>query len=107
LPQTTPLSHLREYVKVLRPVLWEGKVDHHGHFYVKRFADVGFPLTAEQTAVSDGLVDSLIVSRNEATVAARFTELLVEGLDELMVSLVPIKDAADEQTQLMHLIGQL
>jgi alkanesulfonate monooxygenase SsuD/methylene tetrahydromethanopterin reductase-like flavin-dependent oxidoreductase (luciferase family) len=30
LPQTTPLAHLREYVNVLRTVLWEGKVDHHG-----------------------------------------------------------------------------
>jgi len=76
-------------------------------FYAKMFADAGFPLTAGQTAVSDALVDSLIVSGNEATVAARFTELLAEGLDELMVSLVPIKDATDEHTQLMHLIGQL
>jgi hypothetical protein len=40
-------------------------------------------------------------------VAARFTELLAAGLDELMVTLVPIKDAVDEQTRLMHLIGQL
>jgi F420-dependent oxidoreductase-like protein len=208
LPQTTPLAHLREYVKVLRAALWEGKVDHHGRFfnvvstlpgtaqipilistlgkkafelageiadgaiswicpvpyllrtglpalrtaataanrhsasppplvaqvpvalsqdrhsvmaaghrfvdmyaklpfYAKMFADAGFPLTAGQTAVPDGLVDSLIVSGDEATVAARFTELLAAGLDELMVSLVPTKDAADEQTRLMQLIGQL
>jgi alkanesulfonate monooxygenase SsuD/methylene tetrahydromethanopterin reductase-like flavin-dependent oxidoreductase (luciferase family) len=33
LPQTTPLAHLREYVKVLRAALWEGKVDHHGQFF--------------------------------------------------------------------------
>ncbi len=33
LQQTTPLSHLREYVQVLRAALWEGKVDHHGQFY--------------------------------------------------------------------------
>jgi hypothetical protein len=76
-------------------------------FYAKMFADAGFPLTAGQTAVPDALVDSLLVSGNEATVAARFTELLAAGLDELMVSLVPIKDATDEHTQLMHLIGQL
>jgi alkanesulfonate monooxygenase SsuD/methylene tetrahydromethanopterin reductase-like flavin-dependent oxidoreductase (luciferase family) len=206
LSQTTPLAHLREYLEVLRAVLWEGKVDHHGHFfnvvatlprtaqipllistvgkkafqlageiadgalsalcpvpyllraglpalrtaaaangrsvppplvayvpvalsqdrhsvmaaghqlldmyaklpfYAKMFADAGFPLTAEQTTLSDGLLDSLIVSGNEATVSARFTELLAEGLDELMVYLVPTKDAADEQTRLMHLIGQL
>jgi F420-dependent oxidoreductase-like protein len=206
LPQTTPLAHLREYVKVLRAALWEGKVDHHGKFfnvivtlprttqtpvlistlgkkafqlageiadgalswmcpvqyllntgipalrtaaaangrsappplvayvsvvlsqdrhsvmaaghrvldmyaklpfYAKMFTDAGFPLTVGQTSVPDSLVDSLIVSGNEATVAARFTELLAAGLDELMVTLVPIKDAVDEQTRLMHLIGQL
>ena len=33
LPHRTPLAHLREYVEVLRAALWDGKVDHHGHFY--------------------------------------------------------------------------
>lgn len=75
-------------------------------FYAKMFADAGFPLTAGQM-ISDSLIDSLIVSGNEDTVAAQFTELLAAGLDELMVTLVPIKDAMDEQTRLMHLIGQL
>jgi F420-dependent oxidoreductase-like protein len=210
LPQTTPLAHLREYVKVLRAALWEGKVDHHGQFfnvvvtlprttqtpvlistlgkkafelageiadgalswvcpvpyllntgiptlrtaaaaaaaanersapplvahisvalsedrhsvmaaghkvldmyaklpfYAKMFADAGFPLTDSQMVVPDSLVDSLIVSGNEATVAERLTELLAAGLDELMITLVLIKDeAVDELTRLMHLIGQL
>jgi F420-dependent oxidoreductase-like protein len=205
LPQTTPLAHLREYVKVLRAALWEGKVDHHEHFfnvivtlprttqipvlistvgkkafqlageiadgalswvcpvpylirtgipalrtaaaaanrrsmpplvahvpvalsqdrdtvlaaghqllnmyakfpfYAKMFADAGFPLTTSQM-ISDSLIDSLILSGNEDTVAAQFTEFLAAGLDELMVTLVPIKDAVDEFTRLMHLIGQL
>ena len=29
----TPLTHLREYVEILRASLWEGKVNHHGYFY--------------------------------------------------------------------------
>ncbi len=33
LRQETPLTHLREYVHVLRTVLWEGKVDHLGKFF--------------------------------------------------------------------------
>ena len=33
LQQRRPLAHLREYVEVLRAALWEGKVNHHGHFY--------------------------------------------------------------------------
>ena len=75
-------------------------------FYAKMFDDAGFPLTANQS-ISDALVDNLVISGNEATVAAWFTELLAAGLDELMVSLVPIKDTVDELTRLMHLIGQL
>jgi alkanesulfonate monooxygenase SsuD/methylene tetrahydromethanopterin reductase-like flavin-dependent oxidoreductase (luciferase family) len=75
-------------------------------FYAKMFADAGFPLTASQM-IPDSLVESLIVSGNEDTVAAQFTELLAAGLDELMVTLMPIKDPVDEFTQLMHLIGQL
>jgi alkanesulfonate monooxygenase SsuD/methylene tetrahydromethanopterin reductase-like flavin-dependent oxidoreductase (luciferase family) len=76
-------------------------------FYAKMFADAGFPLTDSQTSIPDSLVDSLIVSGNEATVTSRFTELLAAGLNELMITLVPIKDAVDEMTRLMHLIGQL
>ena len=75
-------------------------------FYAKMFADAGFPLTSGQM-IPDALVDSLVISGNEATVAARFTELLAAGLDELNVALVPITDAGDEQSRLMHLIGQL
>jgi hypothetical protein len=55
------------------------------------------------------LIDNLVISGNETTVAARLTELLGTGIDELMVSLVPITDAGEDeqQTKLMHLIGRL
>ncbi len=33
LPLTAPLAHLREYVAILRALLWEGRVDHHGRFF--------------------------------------------------------------------------
>ena len=205
LPQTTPLVHLREYVKVLHSIFWDGKIDHHeelfnivvefprtaqipvlistlgkkafqlageiadgalswmcpvpyllhtgipvlhkaatangrsnppplvahvpvaisqdhdsvmaaGHkmfemysklpFYVKMFTDAGFPLTSDKK-VSDDFVNNMIISGNEDTVATSLTKLLAAGLDELMVSLVPVVDEKYEQTQLMHLIGQL
>lgn len=206
LPQTTPLVHLREYVKVLHSILWDGKVDHHGEFfniviefprtaqipvlistlgkkafqlageiadgalswmcpvpyllrtgipllhkaatangrsnppplvahvavalsqdhdsvtvaghkmfdmyaklpfYVKMFADAGFPITSDKK-VTDDLVNNMIISGNEDTVATSLTTLLLDaGLDELMVSLVPVVDEKYEQTQLMRLIGQL
>jgi hypothetical protein len=57
--------------------------------------------------VPDALVDNLIIAGNESKVAVRFKELLSTGLGELMVTLVPIIDASDEQTRLMHLIGGL
>jgi len=205
LPQTTPLVHLREYVKVLHSIIWDGKVDHHGEFfnvvvefpriaqipvlistlgkkafqlageiadgalswmcpvpyllhtgipvlrkaatangrsnppplvahvpvaisqdrdsvmaaghkmfemysrlpfYAKMFADAGFPLTSDKK-VTDEFVNNMIISGNEDTVATSLTKLLNAGLDELMVSLVSFVDEKYEQTQLMHLIGQL
>jgi F420-dependent oxidoreductase-like protein len=205
LPQTTPLVHLREYVKVLHSILWDGKVDHHGEFfnivvefprttqipvlistlgkkafqlageiadgalswmcpvpyllytgipllrkaatvngrsnppplvahvpvalsqdrdsvmaaghkmfemysklpfYAKMFADAGFQLTSDKK-VTDEFVNNMIISGNEDTVATSLTKLLDSGLDELMVSLVPVIDEKYEQTQLMHLIGEL
>src|SRR4051794_9723546 len=44
LRQETPLAHLREYVHVLRTVLWEGKVDHRGKFFNVK---VSLPRTAQ------------------------------------------------------------
>ena len=64
------------------------------------------PTDYNQT-VPDALVNSLVISGNETTVAARFTELLAAGLDELNVTLLHITDASDEQSRLMHLIGRL
>ncbi len=33
LPMEEPLTHTREYLRVLRAALWEGRVDHHGRFF--------------------------------------------------------------------------
>ena len=55
----------------------------------------------------DGLVDSLVISGDEDMVTSQFSELLASGLDELMVTLLPIIDAGDEQFRLLHSIGGL
>ena len=54
-------------------------------------------------------VDNLVISGNEEIVTARFSELLASGLDELMVTLLPIKRGrhSDEQSRLMHSIAEL
>jgi F420-dependent oxidoreductase-like protein len=76
-------------------------------FYANMFSNAGFQITSDQM-VPDALVDNLVISGNDATVAARLNELLAAGLDELMLSLVPIKETGDdEQILLMHLIGRL
>ena len=79
-------------------------------FYANMFTNAGLPSTSDQKAVSDDFVESLVVSGNEAKVAARLTELLEAGMDELMVSLVATLGAGDsdndEQARLAHLIGR-
>ena len=70
------------------------------------FSNAGFGLTSDQT-VPDALVDNLVISGNEATVAARLTELLGTGLDELMVYSVPVTGSDDEYARLMYMIGRL
>jgi F420-dependent oxidoreductase-like protein len=75
-------------------------------FYASMFADAGFPVSSDGT-ISDALIDSLVVSGDEATVKQRLVELLSKGLDELLVMQVPVADADGEQARLMRLIGQM
>jgi F420-dependent oxidoreductase-like protein len=75
-------------------------------FYAGMFADAGFPVSSAG-AMSDALIDNLVVSGDEATVVARLTDLLAQGLDELLVMPIVVTDAEDEQARLARLIGQL
>jgi hypothetical protein len=70
------------------------------------FTSASFPTTLG-SAAPDTLVDSLVISGNEETVTVGFSELLSSGLDELMVTLLPIADTGDEQFRLMHSIAEL
>ena len=69
------------------------------------FTSAGFPTTLG-SAAPDTVVDSMVISGNEDTVTARFSELLASGLDELMVTMLPIKDTGEEQFRLMHSIAE-
>jgi alkanesulfonate monooxygenase SsuD/methylene tetrahydromethanopterin reductase-like flavin-dependent oxidoreductase (luciferase family) len=75
-------------------------------FYANMFADAGFPIDSDGT-MTDDLIDSLVVSGDEATIAARFNELLDSGLDELLVMNMQIADPEIEQVRLSRLIGQM
>lgn len=58
LPQRKPLVHLREYVEVLRAVLWEGNVNHHGEFFNVVVTPGGL-VTSSNTARPPILVSAL------------------------------------------------
>ena len=75
-------------------------------FYANMFADAGFPIALDGTK-TDALIDSLVISGDETAIAARFTELLEAGLDELFVMNMQIEDPEIEQVRLSHLIGQI
>jgi F420-dependent oxidoreductase-like protein len=75
-------------------------------FYAQMFAEAGFPVASDET-MSDALLDSLVVFGDEATIAARLTDLLAQGLDEVHVKPLPVARPEDEQARLARLLGQL
>lgn len=204
LPMEAPLAHLREYVGVLRDILWKGQVDHRGRFftakttfsdppqiplltsalsegafrlageiadgaiswncppaylldvalpalragaqaaqrptpplvahawialstdltairaaarqrlagytrmpfYTTMFATAGYPLEADGS-LSDALVDSLTIRGDEAAIIARIDELLAAGLDELLLTPLPVGDETAERERLFGIVGRL
>ena len=75
-------------------------------FYRHMFAESGYPVPEDGT-VPDALIDNLVVSGDDQTVAARLSALLANGLDELLLLHIPVKDAAQEWSHLAHIIGQI
>jgi F420-dependent oxidoreductase-like protein len=204
LPMEAPLAHLREYVGILRDILWKGQVDHQGHFftaktkashsspiplltsalsegafrlagelsdgaiswncppsylldvalpalragaqaaqrptpllvahawvalstdvvairasgkqrlagyarlpfYANMFAAAGYPIEADGN-VSDALIDSLVIRGDEAAITTRIDELLASGLDELLLTTLPLNDETAEREQIFNLVGRL
>ena len=75
-------------------------------FYRSMFAEAGYSLPLDGTLPED-LIDHLVVSGDEQTVAARMADLLASGIDELNILLVPTQDEARQWSQLAHVIGRL
>lgn len=75
-------------------------------FYANMFAAAGFPVDAGGN-VGDALIDDLVVSGEDAAVAARLRGLLDAGLDELLLTLVPLADEAADRDRLFRLVGQM
>lgn len=72
-------------------------------FYAHMFAEAGFPVAADGSGV-DTLADALIVAGDEATVRRRLS-LLASGLNELLVTLIPVADEENERRLLLRMIG--
>lgn len=75
-------------------------------FYAAMFAAAGHPLPGDGT-LPPALLEDLVISGDEAAVAARLRDLLAAGLDELLVMLIPIADAAAETAALARVLGAL
>jgi alkanesulfonate monooxygenase SsuD/methylene tetrahydromethanopterin reductase-like flavin-dependent oxidoreductase (luciferase family) len=75
-------------------------------FYTNMFATAGYPLDPDGN-ISDALVDNLVIVGDEAAVTARIDELLTAGLDELLLTPVPVGDEAVQRERLFGLVGQL
>ncbi len=73
-------------------------------FYRNMFAEAGYPVPEDGT-IPDALIEGLVVSGDDQTIAARLSELLSNGLDELLVLNIPIENAAQEWERLAHIIG--
>jgi hypothetical protein len=72
-------------------------------FYARMFADAGYPPRADGT-LPDALLDALVVAGDAPRVAARLAEIQAQGLDELLVMLVPVADADAEEVALLRVL---
>lgn len=75
-------------------------------FYARMFEASGYPV-GPNGEYSDELLDHLVVSGSDEAIVDRLTELLAQGLDELLVMLVHGDDQQAEEQRLMQIIGRL
>lgn len=73
-------------------------------FYANMFADAGYPIQ-DSNALPKALLDELIVSGDAATVVKRLEQILARGMSELLVTVIPAKDAVAEETALMQALS--
>lgn len=74
-------------------------------FYAAMFADAGFPVSAEQE-MSDALVDELAVSGDPTAIRSRLEAIRGRGIDELLISHVPVADEAEELAALSAILAE-
>lgn len=76
-------------------------------FYAKMFADAGFP-EALQGSWSDSMIDTVVLSGDEETVANRLKEFLSIGADELVLTLISAgQDQEGSRNRSLNLVAQI
>lgn len=73
-------------------------------FYANMFADAGYPVTAADE-MSDELVDELAVSGSGAEIRERLLTMHGRGIDELIISPVPVANGDEELAALSEIIS--
>jgi len=68
------------------------------------FAAAGYPI-GDDGALPDALVDALVVAGEPGRVRARLEEIQAAGVDELIVTLVPVRDAEAEEQALIEVLA--
>ncbi len=75
-------------------------------FYSGMFSDAGFPVGANG-AVSDDLLDHLVVWGDDGEVRRRLDAAFEGGIDEVLVTLFPAGDPSDEEQRLCHVLAEI
>jgi F420-dependent oxidoreductase-like protein len=75
-------------------------------FYARMFADAGYPL-GPGGVVTDALIDTLVVSGDEAAIADQLRARLDRGLDEILVSQFIGPDRRADEDALIRILGGL
>jgi F420-dependent oxidoreductase-like protein len=75
-------------------------------FYIHMFEEAGLPVATDGSGL-DVLAKALVISGDEATLRKRLTELLANGLDELMVHPLPLTNDGKERQQLLQLLAAI
>lgn len=73
-------------------------------FYRNMFADAGFPIPADNT-LPDALIDALFVAGDAAAILDRLAAIQAAGIDELLITHVPIADSAAEVAALSTILA--
>jgi F420-dependent oxidoreductase-like protein len=75
-------------------------------FYLHMFQEAGLPVAADESGL-DVLAKELVIAGDETTVRQRLTELLANGLDELLVHPLPITNQGEGLPRLLQLLATL